>query len=93
MRLAISGSSQNLYFPKKIEKTAKKGYAKFSSESAKRVKILYFIDKNNSKYIVLPKKLKKITYESSLIEWKCYLGPGTESVFFNFFHQILHANF
>jgi hypothetical protein len=49
MRLAFSENYENLYFSKKIEKTSKKGYSKFSQESAKRVKVLYFIDKNNSK--------------------------------------------
>jgi hypothetical protein len=63
MRLAISESVHKIaIFQKNREKTAKKGYAKFSSESAKRVEILYFIDKNNSKYIVLT-IIIQITYE------------------------------
>ncbi len=44
---------------------------KIASETAERVKILSFIDKNNSKHIVL---IKKITYEAPPVKgnvW-CY---------------------
>jgi hypothetical protein len=40
--------------------TVKKGYLKISPDSAKRGKILYFIDKNSSKYFIFTKKYECI---------------------------------
>jgi hypothetical protein len=39
-------------FLKINRETVKKGYLKISPDSAKRGKILYFIDKNSSKYFI-----------------------------------------